>query len=356
MAENNKTPEKGVILSPQLARESEQLVRAWMRHNNETLKSYLVQDVQDPRINPQSIHARHILIDLIDNTYFKPLQFEELRFSAAMLWILNHKEDLSEPYFRSTVLKALETGSKDADGIQIPAGLIEAFQILPLEIIGIEIPNYIQMALEVERQDEGFLCDEILDIFVRSWSQILKCSQKSSEKLNILEPACGSANDYRIIRACGLTQYFDYVGVDICPKNIDNAKEMYPDARFQIGNAFALEFADKSFDAIVVHDLFEHLSEEAIYTGLSELCRVCKSRLFIGFFNMWEEENHIIRPYKDYHWNTLSLNKVREIIHKNGALTYGFNINVWINSFFKFGSIYNPNAYSIVAEFPQKNL
>ena len=42
--------------------ETERLKKSWMRYDRATLRDYLVQDVEDPRINVQSILTRHFLI------------------------------------------------------------------------------------------------------------------------------------------------------------------------------------------------------------------------------------------------------------------------------------------------------
>lgn len=53
--------------------ETERLTRSWMRHGRNTLRNYLVQDVQDPRINVQSILTRHFLIEYLFGSEFEPL-------------------------------------------------------------------------------------------------------------------------------------------------------------------------------------------------------------------------------------------------------------------------------------------
>jgi len=53
--------------------ETERLTMSWMRHSRDTLRNYLVQDVQDPRINVQSILTRHFLIEQLFGEQFETL-------------------------------------------------------------------------------------------------------------------------------------------------------------------------------------------------------------------------------------------------------------------------------------------
>ena len=39
--------------------------------------------------------------------------------------------------------------------------------------------------------------------------------------------ACGSANDYRFLHSCGVADFLDYTGYDLCAKNIQNARGIF---------------------------------------------------------------------------------------------------------------------------------
>jgi len=56
------------IKKTNLEQETESLRQAWQLYEYFQLQDYLVQDVQDPRINIQSILSRHFLIDRIFDT------------------------------------------------------------------------------------------------------------------------------------------------------------------------------------------------------------------------------------------------------------------------------------------------
>ena len=71
---------------------------------------------------------------------------------------------------------------------------------------------------------------------------------------------------------------------------------------------------------VQVHDLLEHLSPEGLERAIAELCRVTRRAMFIGFFQMHEGAEHIIRPVDEYHINTLSLSRVRASFERQGGV------------------------------------
>jgi len=63
--------------------ETARLTKSWMQYDADTLRDYLVQDVEDPRINVQSILTRHFLIERLFGGRFRGLMDQELRFGCA---------------------------------------------------------------------------------------------------------------------------------------------------------------------------------------------------------------------------------------------------------------------------------
>src|SRR6266702_7644186 len=47
---------------------------------------------------------------------------------------------------------------------------------------------------------------------VRAPATVSECARPALPSLSVLEPACGSANDYRFLHACGIAQLVDYAG------------------------------------------------------------------------------------------------------------------------------------------------
>jgi len=67
-----------------LKAESERLARSWMQHEAAGLRDYLVREVEDPRINLQSIFSRHFLLRALFGERFLWLMEQEYRFAASM--------------------------------------------------------------------------------------------------------------------------------------------------------------------------------------------------------------------------------------------------------------------------------
>ncbi len=321
--------------------ESEKLKASWMRHDEQFLKDYLVATVQDPRINPQSILARQTIINLITDEDFSKIQMNELLFSAVAQWFYSYYDEISDSYFRAAFLYALEKSAENVEGILIPQFIRNAFQILPLKIGSITIPNYIRLFLTEPMTEKSSLADVALNTFVEIWKSILK----KNRFISVLEPACGSANDFRIIHSIGIHKSLEYTGFDICEKNISNAKSMFPNSQFFVGDVYQFN-TPNTYDVIMVHDLFEHLS--GIDFVLTKFCKFCKNTMFLSFFNMEPISEHIIIPYENYYWNRLSAQKVSNMIQECGFYPQIIHINTMFRELFGAENLYNPNGYSII--------
>jgi ubiquinone/menaquinone biosynthesis C-methylase UbiE len=335
-----------------LRTETEKLERSWMRHDPEMLRDYLVAGVEDPRFNAQSILSRHFLIREAAGDRFAALMEEEHRFGAAVGWLLSllrqgTNEDLV------AVLHALRRGADNAEGTEIPACVSEPFAALPKTIHGTKVPNFIEGFLS--RSDaEGSKPKpdaDSLNAFCHVWNSVLAEAvganlPESPAPLSVLELACGSANDYRFLHAYGITRFAEYTGVDLCEKNVANARAMFPDARFECANAFELSFPDKSFDVCFTHDLFEHLSLEGLEQAVSEACRVARRGICAGFFNMHERPEHVLIPQEDYFWNELSMEKTRELFAQHGFRAQAIHLGTFLRLLAKCETTHNPNAYT----------
>jgi ubiquinone/menaquinone biosynthesis C-methylase UbiE len=140
----------------------------------------------------------------------------------------------------------------------------------------------------------------------------------------------------------------EYTGFDLCAKNIDNARALFPGVRFEVGNAFAIAAPDRSFDFCIVHDLFEHLSIEGMERAVTELCRVTRRGLCVGFFQMAETSDHVVRVVDEYHVNTLSLARTRELFAAQGFVGQVIHIGAFLRDQAGCRHTHNPNAYSFV--------
>src|SRR5690349_5577749 len=198
-----------------LIAESERLARSWMQHDPDWLRDYLVRDVEDPRINLQSIFTRHFLLQALFGQRFRWLMDQECRFSACMNWLALLAQRLSESGELQAVRNALSRGLDNAEGISIPSFLVHTFASLPAAKDDIRVPNHIEAFLTGTRYNSGRaeLDPRSLDTFRFLWIASLPPHEDgpilSTQPLSVLEPACGSANDFRFLHAYGLTPFLD---------------------------------------------------------------------------------------------------------------------------------------------------
>ncbi len=348
-----------------LKQESEKLARSWMQHQAVWLRDYLVAGVEDPRINLQSILSRHFLLRAVCGTRFEGLMEQELRFAAIMNWLLPMVQRGTAADEFEALLFGLRKGVDDVEGISIPAWATRIYINLPAKVEGIGIPNYIEELLSGTIQ-QGLTAQplpstalpaslpeqEVLDTFCRAWSCALGPEAKGAgtSRVSVLEPACGSANDYRFFDAYGLGPLIDYTGFDLCPTNIENARTLFPSVRFERGNVFEISAADASFELCIVHDLFEHLSIEGLATAIKEVCRVTRRGLCAHFFQMDEIAAHVVRPVDEYHWNLLSMSRARELFAKHGFRGQVLHIGTFLRQTTGSDRTHNPNAYTFLLE------
>jgi len=152
----------------------------------------------------------------------------------------------------------------------------------------------------------------------------------------------------RFIEAFGIARLIDYTGFDLCEKNIRNAKQMFPDVCFKVGNALEIEAEDGAFDYCFVHDLFEHLSIEAMETAIAEICRVTRRSICAGFFNMHDGGRHIVKKVDQYYWNKLSMTETKAIFERYASAVQVIHIDTFLRSSFRCGDTHNKEAYTLI--------
>lgn len=321
--------------------ETKGLVRSWAKYDRDTLRDYMIQDVEDPRINIQSILTRHFLIERLFGEQFADLMEHELRFSLVINWLLKLLKTSIRVNELHAILDALLEGQDNAEGLEVPRYVSETFATLAL-------PNYICDLLSwapVETTDVP-IPEYLMSTFQTIWREVLEGEQTG--RTSVLEPACGSANDYRFIEAFGIARLLDYVGFDLCEKNILNARQMFPHTRFEVGNVLESDKPDNAFDYCFVHDLFEHLSIEAMEVAIREVCRVTRQDICAGFFNMCDGDEHIVRNVDDYHWNKLSMSKTKAIFERHASAVEVIHIDKFLVSRFGCGDTHNKSAYTFI--------
>lgn len=306
-----------------------------MRRERRVLRDYLVQDVEDPRINVQSVLTRHFLIGAAFGRRFSALMESELRLAVVANWLLGLlKSGIDRARFAS-LRAALLSGRTPATGPAVPRCVSEALVQRPLYCI--------RRLLDIDESHIAAVClpDRALNVFRDMWADVL--GGVPAAGVSVVEPACGSANDYRFLRAFGIAARIDYLGFDLCEKNVANAMAMFPDARFKLGNVLSIHAPANAFDYCIVHDLFEHLSLEALEVAIREVCRVTRKGICAGFFSMSDEPEHVVRRVYDYHWNHLSARHAStvEVVHVHALLRRQFD----------FDGAHNRNAYSLFVSF-----
>jgi SAM-dependent methyltransferase len=329
--------------------ESERLVRSWERHDAAMLRGYLVAGVEDPRLNVQSILTRHYLACAVVGDRWRELMEAELRFAAAMNWIVHATRRLDGPEDWQAVAAALASDADNAEGFAIPAFIRRLARELPAAVAGQSVPDYLREAV-AELAGRGTPGDGLLaarDTFARLWRAVLT-DEPVGQKPSVLEPACGSANDYRFLAACGLARFLDYTGFDLCAKNVANARALFPAARFAVGNVFAIAAPDRAYDHTFMHDLFEHLSPAGLEAAVAEVCRVTRRGLCLGFFQMDETAEHVVRVVDEYHWNTLSLARTLALFRRHGFAGEAVHIGSLLRWRFGCEHTHNPDAYTLV--------
>jgi len=316
------------------------LLRAsWDKHEAPYLDMYLVSDVQDPRINIQSILTRALIIDTVwPETFTKQID-DELRFGVVLTWILLQlKQDVN----RFELLKGINKG----DAKMCPQFVLETYRWLQQE--DCETIDYISGALYSLNSDnpDQLLCESAMNTYIDQWHLLL--DQRDGTRFTIMEPACGSANDYRFLDESGIAQQLVYCGIDISNLNIQNAITRYPTIDFRALSVLTTEFKDAQFDYLYVHDLFEHLSIEAMIHAIKEVIRVVKYEAWLHFFNLDEIAEHEVREVDQYHWNKLSLDKVCDLITSTGAQVTVLAIDTFLKEKFDCNDYYNTGAYTLL--------
>ncbi len=338
--------------------ESEKLARSWMQHESAKLREYLVAGVEDPRINLQSILSRHYLIRSLFGDRFRALMEHECRFAAVVNWF-KALDAKSDPEELTVVFHALQLGADNAEGVEIPSVVRKTFISLPFSLGALEIPNYIETILTEASQraplstSRGEKLGEIdpsvaLSTFQYLWLQTLANEAAPALPLTVLEPACGSANDYRFLHSFGIAHFLDYTGLDLCSKNIENARALFPQARFEEGNVFEINAQDNAFEISFVHDLFEHLSIEGLQIAVKELCRVTRRAICANFFQVDEIPEHVVRPTDEYHWNLLSMDHIKNIFATHCFHGQIIQIKSFLGQEFGCDYTHNPNAYTFI--------
>lgn len=312
---------------------------SWERYDYDHLDAYLVSGVEDPRINCQSILTRAFIADTLWPGRFTDLIDAELRFGVVLTWLLLQTKGGREP---NELLDSIAAEQDPA----CPTVVRETYRWLQED--GCPAPDYLSAALvdSSAGQPAGTFCEPVLDTFCNLWRVALE--GQHADRISVVEPACGSANDFRFIDRCGLARFIDYTGFDISPKNIANAKRRFPDVNFLTASVLHCSLPDNAFDYVLVHDLFEHLSEEAMNRALAEVMRLVRREAWLHFFSAERRTEHVIRPVGRYHANLLSIERLIERLAALGGAVEVVSITELLRRKFALDGYYNPRAATLL--------
>lgn len=139
--------------------------------------------------------------------------------------------------------------------------------------------------------------------------------------VKILDSACGLGHYFRKIRELG---NIDYLGIDVDPKAIEMAKEVWRDAsnaEFEVQDVHHLYLEDNSFDIVYCYNLLLHLRDYK--EPLKELFRVSKRYIIVrSLFDEKESINSFdvasdyleVYPSGKVQYNTYARNEVANFL------------------------------------------
>ncbi len=202
------------------------------------LRDYLVAGVEDPRLNVQSILSRHFLARALTDEGLGALMEQECRFAAAMNWLARSggERGRARTNWRWSCMGS-SAAPPTSRASRFRISFCQTFAALPAIAGRLTVPNYVESFLAGTELAGGQARphEPSLNTFRDLWNQALAqeafmrhTSPVGPPSLSVLEPACGSANDYRFLDAYGLARLVDYTGFDLCAKNIENARALFP--------------------------------------------------------------------------------------------------------------------------------
>lgn len=290
-------------------------VSPWDSSANDFLDSYLVASVENPVINGASVLIRGLLADSLFPGKFERLIQEELLYSAAGMFIENSRIQGWLGPLRAALLEGetpVEEELAPPDFLRgpLPFSLEELFAGLA----GADRPGW----------SECFTGP-----FAERWREALQ-GLSVEPRPQVLELACGSANDYRYFARYGLAELIDYTGVDFTEKNIENARLRCSQGNFLCASVDALPLADQSVDYTFACDIFEHLPEESLERAFAEALRVTRRELWLSFFALDWLEEHAFGWQVDRPRHVLSCDAVQAFFRERGHACYLVDIpNEW---------------------------
>jgi len=154
----------------------------------------------------------------------------------------------------------------------------------------------------------------LVDRFFAAAERLLAPTLQTGQSL--LEVGCGPG--YSTQRIARWKENIELVGGDLSPSLLEHAKKLNPAIPFVHASVYSLPHADKSFDAVLLMEVLEHL--EHPQAALSELHRVARNHVLLSTPRepLWRFLNFSRGKYiSDFgntpghiqHWSTRGLKK-----------------------------------------------
>jgi SAM-dependent methyltransferase len=327
-----------------IQRENERLKASWNCLRAEHLANYLAVGEQDPRINAQSILTRALLADTLWPGAFDPLIDEEIRFGMVMTWMV---QQIRGGANRIALLERILACADGAEDRGVPAVVPATLRWLQKD--DCPIPDYISEAALSRDPDrpEYPVGETALNAFAGLWRYAL--AGLTAGPLRVLEAACGSANDYAIIRETGIGAFLSYSGFDISWKNIANARRRFPETDFFEASLLDSGIPDRSFDIVFAHDVIGHLSAAGMERAVSEMLRIARREVWIHCHDAAVIPRHEIRPFRLYHRNRISIPQMTRSIERTGATVESVPISGLLLRKFGFRQDYSSSSATLIA-------
>lgn len=156
---------------------------------------------------------------------------------------------------------------------------------------------------------------------------------------SVLDVACDSCVDYLRFKEAGMS----YTGIDITPRFIKHAKELYPGIDARVATAFDLPFPDGSYDSVYCKALLEHLPPPGEDTEgnpigykqvLNEMWRVARKLMMVVFYiptnNRPQKYNYTHAGHYEQAYNTQELTNFINNLKGFKGLEIRINRLVWL--------------------------
>jgi SAM-dependent methyltransferase len=112
--------------------------------------------------------------------------------------------------------------------------------------------------------------------------------------LDILDVGCGAGGELRRMTTLGADPA-RMAGIDLMPARIEEARRVLPAARFEVGSAHELPFADASFDLVTQFVLFSSVVHPGLRQAIAcEMLRVLRPNGRILWYDL-----RSLRPHPD---------------------------------------------------------